>query len=79
MNPVLTTTGKRIDEHRRKLVLGAAGASLAPLAGCGGDDVEKSNAYVDSVNIAQTRFAASFERLARDITSSSTPAPSARA
>lgn len=44
------------------------------LAGCGGDDVQQSNAYVDSVNIAQSRFASSFERLARDITSSSTPA-----
>ena len=44
------------------------------LAGCGGDDVQQSNAYVESVNIAQSRFASSFERLARDITSSSTPA-----
>jgi hypothetical protein len=44
------------------------------LAGCGGEDVQESNAYVDNVNIAQSRFASSFERLARDITSSSTPA-----
>ena len=44
------------------------------LAGCGGDDVQESNAYVDNVNLAQSRFASSFERLARDITSSSTPA-----
>lgn len=48
------------------------------LGGCGGDDVKESNAYVDSVNIAQTRFAASFERLARDITSTSTPAQDRR-
>ncbi len=48
------------------------------LGGCGGDDVKQSNAYVESVNIAQTRFAASFERLARDITSTSTPAQDRR-
>lgn len=48
------------------------------LAGCGGGDTEQSNAYVDSVNLAQTRFASSFERLARDITSSSTPAQDAK-
>ena len=36
------------------------------LAGCGGDDVQESNAYVDNVNLAQSRFASSFERLARD-------------
>ena len=46
----------------------------ALLAGCGGDDVQESNAYVDSVNIAQSRFSSSFERLAREITASSTPA-----
>ena len=58
----------------------AACAVLAALilAGCGGNDVEKSNAYVDSVNIAQTRFASSFERLAREITSTSTPAAGRR-
>lgn len=44
------------------------------LTGCGGDDVEQSNAYVDSVNVAQTRFASGFERLAREITATSTPA-----
>lgn len=48
------------------------------LAGCGGDDVQESNSYVGSVNIAQSRFASSFERLARDITSSSTPAEDRR-
>jgi uncharacterized protein YukE len=48
-------------------------AALAA-AGCGGADVEASNAYVDRVNDAQTTFAASFERLAREITSTSTPA-----
>ncbi len=36
MNAKLTTAGKCIDERRRILLLGAAGASLAPLAGCGG-------------------------------------------
>lgn len=36
MNATLTRSGKRIDEHRRILLLGAAGASLAQLSGCGG-------------------------------------------
>ena len=37
------------------------------VAGCGGDDVEKNNAYVDQVNLAQTQFASSFDApLARD-------------
>ncbi len=36
MNTALTTASQRIDEHRRKLLLGAAGASLAQLSGCGG-------------------------------------------
>lgn len=61
----------------RLVALIAALAALA-LAGCGGGDVKESNAYVDSVNLAQTRFAASFERLARDITSASTPAQDRR-
>ena len=56
----------------RRLAAGAVLLALL-LGGCGGDDVQESNAYVDSVNIAQSRFASSFERLARDITSSSTP------
>ena len=57
----------------RWIAVVAALLALA-VAGCGGGDVEQSNAYVDSVNLAQTRFASSFERLARDITSTSTPA-----
>lgn len=36
MNATLTTAGKRLDERRRMLLLGAAGASLAQLSGCGG-------------------------------------------
>jgi len=36
MNATLTTAGKRLDERRRMLLLGAAGASLAQIAGCGG-------------------------------------------
>lgn len=47
-----------------------AAALLA--SGCGGPDVEESNAYVEKVNLAQSRFAASFERLAREITRQST-------
>lgn len=35
MNAASTTPGRRIDEHRRMLLLGAAGASLAQLSGCG--------------------------------------------
>lgn len=39
-----------------------------------GDDVEKSNAYVDAVNKAQNDFAVTFDRLNKSITSTSTPA-----
>lgn len=55
---------------------GLAAALLAAAllaAGCGGADVEESNAYVEKVNLAQSRFSASFERLAREITRTSTP------
>lgn len=56
----------------------AAGAIVVGLAlagaGCGGGDVEQSNAYVDRVNNTQTRFASSFDRLSRQITSASSPA-----
>jgi len=55
---------------------GLAAALLAAAllaAGCGGADVGESNAYVEKVNLAQSRFAASFERLAREITRTSTP------
>lgn len=54
--------------------LAAALLAAALLAtGCGGQDVEESNAYVEQVNLAQSRFAASFERLAREISRTSTP------
>jgi FtsP/CotA-like multicopper oxidase with cupredoxin domain len=36
VNPAQASAGKRIDEQRRRLLLGAAGVSLAQLAGCGG-------------------------------------------
>ena len=36
MNTTLTLAGKRVDARRRTLLLGAAGASLAQLSGCGG-------------------------------------------
>jgi len=42
-------------------------ALAASLVGCG-DDVKESNAYVDAVNIAQTNFAATFDRLQEQIT-----------
>jgi hypothetical protein len=55
---------------------GPAAALLAAAllaSGCGGADVEQSNAYVEKVNLAQSRFGAGFERLAREITRTSTP------
>jgi ABC-type glycerol-3-phosphate transport system substrate-binding protein len=51
------------------LLLTMAGA----LAGCGGGDTDKKNAYVDEVNAAQQSFATTFEQLSTRITSSSTP------
>lgn len=57
---------------RRGLTAALLAAALLA-SGCGGADVEQSNAYVEKVNLAQTRFAASFERLAREITRTSTP------
>ncbi len=36
MSTTLTLAGKRVDARRRTLLLGAAGASLAQLSGCGG-------------------------------------------
>jgi hypothetical protein len=55
--------------------LAAALLAAALLAsGCGGADVEESNAYVEKVNLAQSRFGSGFERLAREITRTSTPA-----
>jgi len=43
------------------------------LVGCG-NDVGKSNTYVDAVNKAQNDFAVTFDRLNGSITSTSTPA-----
>ena len=64
---------------RRRLTCGAILLALSLSgAGCGGNDVDASNAYVDSVNVAQTQFASSFERLAREITSASSPAQDRR-
>ncbi len=52
---------------------GAVAITLAlAAAGCGGD-VADTNAYVDRVNLAQTQFAASFARLSREITATSSP------
>lgn len=48
MNAALTTTGKRIDEHRRMLLLGVTGASLAQLVGCGGGDGSPMMGEVDT-------------------------------
>lgn len=47
-------------------VLGLAGAS-----GCG--ETERNNKYVDAVNRAQNDFAATFDRLQSEITSTSSP------
>ena len=59
---------------RRLLAAGALAAALATgAAGCGASSQE-SNAYVDRVNIAQTRFASSFARLSREITTASSRA-----
>ncbi|WP_372788674.1 hypothetical protein [Paraconexibacter sp.] len=44
------------------------------LAGCGGDDVEASNAYVDAVNTAQNDFARTFDTLQTQITAQSSAA-----
>ncbi len=57
----------------RPLALVAALILALVAAGCG-NDVEKSNAYVDAVNKAQNDFAVTFDRLNGSITSTSTPA-----
>lgn len=52
---------------------------LAPaLAGCGGDDVERNNEYVDSVNTAQAKFSRDVDRLSGQISQSSSPAQDRR-
>jgi uncharacterized phage infection (PIP) family protein YhgE len=42
------------------------------VSGCGGNDTKEANAYVDSVNKAQNDFAATFDKLSSQITSTST-------
>jgi hypothetical protein len=51
------------------LVIVAVAAS-----GCGGNDTKSANTYVDSVNKAQNDFAATFDKLSSQITSTSTAA-----
>lgn len=56
-----------------RAAVGAALAACALLAaGCGGGNVEEKNAYVEEVNRVQEEFAATFERLAGQVTSTST-------
>jgi hypothetical protein len=47
-------------------------ALVAVAAGCG-DDVGKTNAYVDAVNTAQTNFAQTFDKLQAQITAQTSP------
>jgi uncharacterized phage infection (PIP) family protein YhgE len=44
------------------------------VSGCGGNDTKSANSYVDSVNKAQNDFAATFDKLSSQITSTSTAA-----
>lgn len=55
----------------RVVVSLAAAVSLVGTAGCG--DTERNNDYVDAVNKAQNAFAATFDRLQGEITSTSSP------
>jgi len=57
----------------RPLTLIATVLLALALGGCG-NDVGKSNTYVDAVNKAQNDFAVTFDRLNGSITSTSTPA-----
>jgi hypothetical protein len=61
-----------------RLQLAALAAAAALLGGCGGDDSEDANRYVDAVNRAQTGFARTVERLSGRISGSSTPAQDRR-
>ena len=47
-------------------------------AGCGGDDVERNNEYVDAVNAAQAKFSRTVDRLSGQISQSSSPAADRR-
>ena len=50
---------------RRRLTCGAILLALSLSgAGCGGNDVDASNAYVDSVNVAQTLLSTERSRAA---------------
>ena len=49
-------------------------AGLLALAGCGSNDVEQTNRYVDAVNAAQGRLSGTLDRLTGRITSASSPA-----
>jgi hypothetical protein len=53
---------------------------LAPasLAACGDGDTAKKNAYVEQVNRAQEQFAATYERLAAQVTATSSPSEDRR-
>jgi hypothetical protein len=55
----------------RALVSLAAVVALAGASGCG--DSERNNKYVDAVNKAQNSFAATFDRLQGEITTTSSP------
>ena len=56
----------------RALLAAVLAAAALAAAGCG-DDVDKSNDYVDAVNRAQNSFAQTFDRLNAQITSTSSP------
>ncbi len=58
---------------RLRVLLVLAAAALV-VSGCGDADARRANAYVDAVNAAQSRFAATIDRLATRITPTSTPA-----
>lgn len=62
---------------RRALAAALVAALGLGLVGCGGDH-HQENAYVDAVNRAQGDFAATFARLSKQITSTSTPAQDRR-
>ena len=51
---------------------------LLALSACGSSDTKPSNAYVDQVNRVQSQFSATFQRLAGQITTTSTAAQDRR-
>jgi hypothetical protein len=62
---------------RRALAAALVVALGLGLVACGGDR-QQENAYVDAVNHAQGDFAATFDRLSKQITATSTPAQDRR-